>query len=82
LQLQPRNADGIYARSVSAVYTIGYSAEDVLDFASADIGIEFIEWPLAAQGAIRRSEPFHSLFLVADHFNRVGINTRQANGSV
>src|SRR5215469_4449441 len=82
LRLQTRSADGICARSALAVNTIGNSSEDVLDFASADIGIELIEWPLAAQGAIRRSEPFHGLFLIADHFNRASINTGQANRSV
>src|SRR5215469_3833471 len=81
-RLQTRGADGICARSALAVDAIGNSAEDVLDFASADIGIELIERPLAAQGAIRRSEPFHGLFLIADHFNGASINTGQANRAV
>src|SRR5271166_1305018 len=80
--LQRRTARGRCARDASAIDAVGDSPQDIFHFPGAEIGVQLVEGALASQRAVGSAQPFHGLFLVADHFHRGGVDPRQTHSAV
>src|SRR5262249_24067710 len=69
-----------FAKGALAIYAICNPARDVLYLASADIGIEPVQRPFAAERSVGREKPLNGTLLVTNHRNCMGINSSKPDG--